>query len=190
MFGPVVYGPEDARSTLQLALVVYPAPGPDRGIFAYLRQRMVADHRSYRLVRRGDACSCGPDRRNPGRRAPGASTSVEGPDLPAWSRLPISARASAAAALRPRPCPLIGSGLAVAGVKLPGFAASPSATVGIELPNQDAESEAAAAGETRKRGDADGLRPASDSNDGPSEWPPPKAARPARAARRRWSSEC
>src|SRR5688500_160298 len=44
LLAPVIYGPEDPRSTVQMALVVLPLLTLTAGLFAYLRQRMVADH--------------------------------------------------------------------------------------------------------------------------------------------------
>ena len=136
LFAPVAYGPEDARSTIQMALVVYPLLVLTAGIFAYLRQRMVADHRSYRLFAEETLAL---STRIAGHPIPAAEhrAPAEDSEIPAWwSRLPVSARGFAATA-----CvfalPLVGSGLAVAGVKLPGFAADTFSSVGIELPNQD-----------------------------------------------------
>jgi hypothetical protein len=141
ILAPIAYGPEGARSTVQLALVVYPLLVLTASLIAYLRQRLVADHRSYRLFAEETLALAD--------RIAGYSLSAqqpapaEGPDgLPDWSRYRVPARASAFAATI-LAVPLLTAGLAAAGVKLPGFAAETFGNVGIDLPNQsDADVEA------------------------------------------------
>ena len=134
ILAPIVYGPEDARSTIQLALVVYPLLVLTASLIAYLRQRLVADHRSYRLFAEETLALAD--------RIAGYSLSAQQPapvevrdGLPDWSRYRVSARASTAAAAI-LALPLVTAGLAAAGVKLPGFADRTFGNVGIDLPNQ------------------------------------------------------
>jgi hypothetical protein len=140
ILAPIVYGPEDARSTLQLTLVVYPLLALTASLIAYLRQRLVADHRSYRLFAEETLALAD--------RIAGYSLTAQQParvdergDLPDWSRYRVSARASAAAAAI-LALPLLTAGLAAAGVKLPAFAADTFGNVGIDLPNQSAAHDA------------------------------------------------
>ncbi len=167
IFGSVLYGPESPRSTLQVALIIYPLLVVTAGIFSYLRQRMVSDHRTYRLFAEETLSLANRIAGTP-VSAPQTRQLAGDADLPAWSRLRVSARASAAAACI-LALPLIGSGLAVAGVKLPGFATDYFGSVGIELPNQDAASEADASSEAPSIARAEGLHPARDANHSPPE---------------------
>lgn len=134
LFGPIAWGPAGVEETLQVSLVVFPLLCLSTGIFSYLRQRMVADRSSYRVFAEetlslatriaGRPLSAGP-----------LSTGDEF-DLPLWSHQPsVSARDSGAAACV-LALPLITAGLAVAGVRVPSFAADTLNSVGIELPNQ------------------------------------------------------
>ena len=133
LLGPVAYGPQEPRAALQTALVVYPTLVLTAGIFAYLRQRMVADSRSYRRFAE--------ETLGLADRIAGRSLSMPKPppgeldDLPAWSRFRFSARVSALAA-GVFAVPLVIAGLAAAGVRLPSFAADTFGRVGIDLPNQ------------------------------------------------------
>jgi hypothetical protein len=134
LFGPVLYGPGEPKSILQMALVVYPLLVLTAGIFAYLRQRMVSDRRSYALFAEETLSLANRIAGSP-IAAPSRSRPSPEEDLPALASLRVSTRAAAAAACL-LSLPLIGSGLAVAGVKLPGFATESFGSFGIELPNQ------------------------------------------------------
>ena len=135
IFSPVFYGPEDAQSTIQIALVAYPLLVLTAGIFAYLRQRMVADHLSYRLFAEETLALAN---RIAGRplTAQRSALAEDIEELPALSRFHLPARLSAAVALV-LSLPLLTAGLAAAGVKLPAFASDTLGEIGIELPNQD-----------------------------------------------------
>ncbi len=143
LFGPALWGPAGPEETLQVALVVFPLLCLSTGIFCYLRQRMVADRNSYRVFAEETLSLA---TRIAGRPL-SAGLPPEGGDvdLPSWSRgLRISTRVSGAAACV-LALPLISAGLAVAGVRLPSFAADTLGSVGIELPNQDSSSDEAKA---------------------------------------------
>lgn len=155
IFGPAVYGPEDVRSTLQMGLVVYPLLVLTAGIFAYLRQRMVADHRSYRLFAEETLALADRIAGRPLSLQSGPARDLD--DLPDWSRYRISARASAVAAAI-FAVPLLTAGLATAGVKLPSFAADTFGDVGIELPNQGSASDEVEAVTTEQSAPADDTR--------------------------------
>jgi len=120
LFGPVVYGPASAESTIQMGLVTYPLLILIAGIFSSLRRRMVADQRSHRLFAEETLALAN---RIAGSPMPGVKHSQEPPeqiDLPGWTRLRVSARLSGIAACV-LALPLLTSGLAAAGVKLPEF---------------------------------------------------------------------
>ncbi|HYH62694.1 MAG TPA: hypothetical protein VD766_12575 [Solirubrobacterales bacterium] len=133
LFGPVAWGPTGVADTLQLALLVFPLLCLMAGTFAYLRHRMVADQSSYRVFAEETLSLA---TRIAGRPvAPRRSFSDDG-DLPSWSHnLRVSARAASIGACV-LALPLLSSGLAAAGVKLPGFASDTLGGVGIDLPNQ------------------------------------------------------
>ncbi len=134
LFAPVLYGPASVEETLQVGLVVYPLLALTAGVVAYLRQRLVADHRSYRLFAEETLALA---QRIGGTPVPSVPRRpAEGIGLPEWSRLRVSTRASGAAAFV-LAVPLVTAGLAAAGMKVPAFAADALGEVGIELPNQE-----------------------------------------------------
>lgn len=134
LIGPVAYGPGSDRVTLQLALVVFPLLALTTGIFAYLRMRMVADHRSYRLFAEETLALA---TRIAGRPVGGAEVPPQSSRIiTVTARLSVPARVAAAFAVI-LSVPLLGAGLAAAGVKLPGFATVSFDSFGIELPNQE-----------------------------------------------------
>lgn len=136
LLAPLAFGPATAKETLQMALVVFPLLCLTAGLFAYLRQRMVADRSSYRVFAEETLSLA---TRIAGRPLPGSRPVSDASDIPGWSRhVRVSSRvAGAAAAILA--LPLVSAGLAVAGVRLPVFAAETLRSVGIELPNQDEE---------------------------------------------------
>lgn len=147
LVAPVAYGPASAIDTLQLALVVFPNLALTVGIFAYLRLRMVADRLSYRRFAEQTLSLAN---RIAGRPVT-ATDPPSDPELLAWSRryrIPARASAVAAAILS---VPLVTAGLAAAGVKLPPFASTSFAEVGIHLPNQGSEHGSRAERETIDR---------------------------------------
>lgn len=167
LFGPVVYGPASAESTIQLGLVTYPLLILTAGIFSSLRRRMVADQRSHRLFAEETLALAN---RIAGSPMPGVKDPQEPPeqiDLPGWTRLRVSARLSGIAACV-LALPLLTAGLAAAGVKLPEFATDTLGSVGIELPNQgDSDSgmpDGSSAGATRRQADQSSAN-AADPND-------------------------
>lgn len=136
LFGPVVYGSASPAATVQVALVVYPLLALTGGTFAYIRQRVVADNRSYQLFAEETLALA---QRIAGSPLPAVDRrSREELDLPAWSRLRVPARVSGAAAGL-LAVPLLTATLAAAGVKLPTVATQALDEVGIDLPNQDGE---------------------------------------------------
>lgn len=148
LFGPVAYGPASAESTIQMGFVTYPLLILTGGVFSSLRWRMVADHRSHRLFAEETLALAN---RIAGSPIPGVKHPQEPPeqiDLPQWSRLRVSTRLSGFAACV-LALPLLTSGLAAAGVKLPEFATDTLGSVGIDLPNQDSEEDMAAGGGSR-----------------------------------------
>ena len=168
LFGPVVYGPASAESTIQMGLVTYPLLILIAGIFSSLRRRMVADQRSHRLFAEETLALAN---RIAGSPMPGVKHSQEPPeqiDLPGWTRLRVSARLSGIAACV-LALPLLTSGLAAAGVKLPEFTTDTLGGVGIDLPNQDHANEAVDGGTEAPRraiqSPVDGERPASPEKD-------------------------
>jgi hypothetical protein len=151
LFGPVIYGPADSTSTVQIGLVVFPLLALTAGVVAYLRQRMVADHRSYRLFAEETLALA---QRISGSPLPAIERKPsEEVGLPAWSRLRVSARASGLAACI-LALPLLSAGLAAAGVRLPTFASGALGEIGIDLPNQDPTDDDAAAATTETSGHA------------------------------------
>jgi hypothetical protein len=133
LFGPVAYGPEDARTSLHLALVVAPVLLLTAGLFAYLRQKTVHDRRAYhRFAEQTLVLSS----QIAGRELGPARSLAEAEPIVSMARVrlprPLLAAAAAVAGI-----PLLAGGLAVAGVKLPDVATDPFEQVGIELPNQD-----------------------------------------------------
>jgi hypothetical protein len=142
LFGPLVYGPAEPRETLHVALVTYPLLILTAGTFAYVRSRMVADHRSYRLFAEETLALA---TRIAGRPlAPGRTPDADEP-LPAFTRLRVSTRASTVGACV-LAVPLLTAGLAGAGVRLPEFASDGFADIGLDLPNQEqSDGEASAA---------------------------------------------
>jgi hypothetical protein len=156
LFGPVVYGPASPESALQLALVVYPVLILTGGILAYLRQRMVADRRSYQLFAEETLALAQRIAGTP--LTPAKARSGQTDSLPAWSWLSISARASAVAAAV-FAVPLLAAGLAAAGIKLPGVADDAFGQVGIDLPNQDSAAESVLAAGGKYDADANKPRP-------------------------------
>jgi hypothetical protein len=134
LFGPVLYGPEDSRTSLAVALVVAPVLLLTAGLFAYLRQKMVHDRRAYhRFAEQTLVLSS----RIAGRQVGPMGLLPQPESVPslAWVSPPSRLVAAAAAVLG---VPLLAGSLAVAGVKLPSVAADPFERVGIELPNQEA----------------------------------------------------
>ena len=171
----VAFGSGDARSTAQMALVVYPLVVLTACTFAYLRQRMVADHHSYRLFAEETLAL---SNRIAGRpvSAHGQTLSEELDELPALSRFHVSARAAAALACV-LSLPLLTAGLATAGVKVPAFATDALGNVGIDLPNQTSDGEDA--GASADRPGADGNRHGGspgDSDGGDAATPAPEAS--------------
>jgi hypothetical protein len=135
LLGPVAYGPEDARSSLHVALVVIPALLITTFLFAYLRQKMVHDRRAYhRFAEQTLVLSSQIAGRQLGpARAPSEAEPVISL---AGLRVPRPLLVAAAAAVG---IPLFAGGLAAAGLKLPELANESFEGVGIELPNQDDE---------------------------------------------------
>ena len=133
LLGPVAYGPEGARSSLHVALVVIPALLVTTLLFAYLRQKTVHDRLAYHrfaeqtLVLSSQIAGrqLGPARR-PSEAEPVISL--------AGLRVPRPLMVAAAAVVG---IPLFAGGLAAAGLKLPEVANESFEDVGIELPNQD-----------------------------------------------------
>jgi hypothetical protein len=133
LFGPVVYGPEDPKSSLSMALITAPTLLLTAGLFAYLRQKMVHDRRAYhRFAEQTLVLSSQIAGRQLG---PPRLVSENEPILPLMSRL-RPPRAALAAAATLVGLPLFAGGLAVAGVKLPDIANDPFEEIGVELPNQ------------------------------------------------------
>ena len=142
LFGPVLYGPADAESTLRVGLVVFPLLALTAGVFAYIRHRMVADQRTYRVFAEETLALA---QRIAGAPLPAVERPpAAGVDLPAWSRVRVSARASGLAAVV-LALPLLTAGLAAAGVKVPGFADDALGEIGMDLPNQAATAHEAGA---------------------------------------------
>lgn len=149
LFGPVVYGPEDARTSLAVALVVAPVLVLTTGLFSYLRLKMVHDRRAYhRFAEQTLVLSS----RIAGRPLGPIGLVPELESVPrfAWVRPPTRWVAAASALLG---VPLLAGSLAVAGVKLPPLAADPFERVGIELPNQEADAASPAAVRSATRPD-------------------------------------
>jgi hypothetical protein len=186
LLGPVAYGPEDARTSLHLALVVAPVLLLTAGLFAYLRQKMVHDRRAYhRFAEQTLVLSSQIAGRQLG---PGRSLAEAEPIVSmARVRLP---RPLLAAAVAVAGIPLLAGGLAVAGVKLPDVATDPFEQVGIELPNQD-EADPAIRGEpedavgaarSRQATPRDASRPGTPAQDREGRAPPEDGGRPAATA--------
>ncbi len=133
LFAPVFYGPENARSSLHVALVVTPVLLLITALFAYLRLKMVHDRRAYhRFAEQTLVLSS----QIAGRQVGPVRLPPQSEPVPRLShvRLPVPALAAVAAVLG---IPLFAGGLAAAGVKLPDVAYDPFERVGIELPNQE-----------------------------------------------------
>ena len=134
LFGSALYGPDDARTSLAVALAVAPVLVLTAGLFSYLRLKMVHDRRAYhRFAEQTLVLSS----RIAGRQV-GPMGIVPPPEsVPsfAWVRPPSRWVGGAAALLG---IPLLAGSLAVAGVKLPSVASDPFERVGIDLPNQEA----------------------------------------------------
>jgi hypothetical protein len=162
LLGPVAYGPEDARSSLHVALVVIPALLITTFLFAYLRQKMVHDRRAYhRFAEQTLVLSSQIAGRQLGpARAPSEAEPVISL---AGLRVPRPLLVAAAAAVG---IPLFAGGLAAAGLKLPELAKESFEGVGIELPNQDDEPQEVTIpdGTTRvsPQAGAEPIRPAAD----------------------------
>ena len=136
LLGPLAYGPESAKATLQLALVVFPLLALTTGIFAYLRMRMVADHHSYRRFAEQTLALA---TRIAGRPLSAVEIPPQSSRIINWTaRLCVPARVAGAFAVI-LSVPLVGAGLAAAGVRLPSVATQSFHSVGIELPNQGEE---------------------------------------------------
>jgi hypothetical protein len=134
LFGPVIYGPEDAKSALSVALITAPTLLLTAGLFAYLRQKMVHDRRAYhRFAEQTLVLSSQIAGRQLG---PPRLVAENEPILPLMSRL-HPPRAALAAAATLVGLPIFAGGLAVAGVKLPDIANDPFEELGVELPNQE-----------------------------------------------------
>ena len=148
LFGPVLYGPEDARTALSIALVVTPVLLLTAGLFSYLRLKMVHDRRAYhRFAEQTLVLSS----QIAGRQLGPSGVLAEAEPAQRLSRVrpPAALVAGIAAILG---LPLFAGGLAAAGVRLPELAREPFESLGIELPNQ--ESDPAPTAEARARGDA------------------------------------
>ena len=184
LFAPVVYGPAGVEATLQVGLVVYPLLALTAGVVAYLRQRLVADHRSYRLFAEETLALA---QRIGGTPVPSVPRRpAEGIGLPEWSRLRVSARASGAAAFV-LAVPLVTAALAAAGMKVPAFAADALGEVGIELPNQEhGSSDSAIATRVQLGGRPDG---ADRGSDGPGASAAPEPAARAKRGQRNAPAE-
>jgi hypothetical protein len=135
LFGPVVYGPESARTALSVALVTAPVLLLTAGLFAYLRQKMVHDRRAYhRFAEQTLVLST----QIAGRPvAPSRAISRPEPAPPLADVRPPRPVVAVAAALVG--IPLFAGSLAAAGVTLPELANGPFEEVGIDLPNQEDE---------------------------------------------------
>jgi len=135
LFGPVLYGPEDARTALNVALVTAPVLLLTAGLFAYLRQKMVHDRRAYhRFAEQTLVLSTQIAGRPVG---PAGVISRPEPAPPLAEVRPPRPLVAAAAALVG--IPLFAGGLAAAGVTLPELANDPFEEVGVDLPNQEEE---------------------------------------------------
>jgi hypothetical protein len=140
LLGPVAYGPESARSSLHVALVAIPALLIMTFLFAYLRQKMVHDRRAYhRFAEQTLVLSS----QIAGRQLGPARRPLEAEPIISLAglRVPRPLLVAAAAAVG---IPLFAGGLAAAGLKLPELANESFEGVGIELPNQADEPDAAA----------------------------------------------
>ncbi len=135
LFGPVIYGPDDARSALNVALVVAPVILLTSGLFSYLRLKMVHDRRAYhRFAEQTLVLSS----QIAGRQLGPSGRLAEAEPVPqiSYARPPVALVAGIAVVLG---LPLFAGGLAAAGVRLPELAREPFESVGIELPNQEAD---------------------------------------------------
>jgi hypothetical protein len=131
--GPILYGPDSAKSSLAVALVVVPVLLVTTLLFSYLRLKMVHDRRAYhRFAEQTMTLSS----QIAGRPLGPLGLAPQPEPIPWLSgiRPPVGALAACAAVLG---IPLLTGGLAAAGVKLPGPAAAAFESVGIELPNQE-----------------------------------------------------
>lgn len=156
LVAPVFYGPASPKETLQLALVVYPLLALTGGIFAYLRQRMVADRRSYALFAQETLALA---QRIAGSPLPAVESDPAAQSrLPSWSRRGVSTRAAGILAAV-FAAPLLTAGLAAAGMKLPPAADDAFARVGIDLPNQGPGADTAEASERVQDAGRDRDRP-------------------------------
>jgi hypothetical protein len=153
LFAPIVYGPEDARSALSVALVTTPVLLLTAGLFAYLRQKMVHDRLAYhRFAEQTLELSSQIAGRPLG---PPRLVHDAVPALPFLTRIrPPKALLAGVAAIVA--LPLFAGGLAVAGVKLPAVATDPFERLGIELPNQEDQEEDGGAA-TELAGPAEGV---------------------------------
>ena len=142
LLGPVFYGPEDARTSANVALVVAPPLLLTVALFSYLRMKMVHDRRAYhRFAEQTMVLSS----RIAGRQiGPMGLVPQHAEPVSRFSGFQPPARwiAVAAALLG---IPLFAGSLAVAGVRLPDVATDSFERVGIELPNQEPEASAPAA---------------------------------------------
>ena len=147
LFAPIAYGPEDARSSLHVALVAAPILVLTGGLFAYLRLKQAYDRRAYhRFAEQTLLLSS----QIAGRPVPSSAPSSVPQTIPrlATVRPPRTLLGMALVAIA---IPLFAGGLAAAGIRLPEIVNDPFEQVGIELPNQDSAEPAGAARAERGR---------------------------------------
>ena len=135
VFAPVLYGPENARSSLAVALVVAPVVVLTAIPFSYLRLKTVHDRQAYhRFAEQTLVLSSQLSGRRTG--PVGVVPPADPPPSLARVQLPATAIAIGAVVLG---LPLGAGGLAVAGVTLPDVVSAQFERLGIELPNQQIE---------------------------------------------------
>jgi hypothetical protein len=135
IFGPVAWGPEDARTSLGIALVTVPMLLLSVALFGYLRLKMVSDRRAYHRFAEQTLVLAN---QISGRQTGPTGLVPRAEPVTRLSRvqLPRTWLAAIGAAVG---LPLLAAGLAVAGVALPGLARDSFEGVGIDLPNQVAD---------------------------------------------------
>jgi len=136
LVGPVVYGPDSVRATLQQAFIVFPNLVLATSLTAYLRMRMVADRASYRHFAEQTLALASRIAGHQLRPADVRSAEREGLSWSGRLRVPARVAATATAACA---VPLLAAGVAAAGVSLPMFAVDAFDTIGVELPNQSTD---------------------------------------------------
>lgn len=136
LLGPVAYGSESARMVVQQALIVFPNLVIATAITAYLRRRLVTDRASYR---RFAAETLELANRIAGRPLEPSKLPQErlgALEISRRLRMPTRIAAGAATIFA---IPLLVAAIAVAGVRLPAFAAEAFENAGVDLPNQESQ---------------------------------------------------